>query len=109
MGGKPPQLSMNQGDFHSAAFYADVVDGLRKKMLKHDLLKPSPEDSPEVITAKAEVRGYLGSIESAQFLLCEWSKIVSFLLTGNITYLRHYWANAELQHPDTRALSDDDD
>ena len=78
-------------------------------MLRHPLLKVCSDDPPEVQAAKLRLRMELQSIESCQFLLCEWGKIVTFLANGNITYRRNYWSIAELQSPDTWAESDEEE
>ena len=69
-------------------------------MLKHPLLQPCAEDPEHIRIAKQRVRQELKTIESVQFLLCEWSKIVAFLTSGSPIYLRNYWRQAELQTPD---------
>ena len=84
------------------------VGKLRCQMLRHPLLADDPEDTVETRQAKRQLKAELSSIESTQFLLCEWSKIVTYLLTGSKIYERKYWSLAELQNPDSWEDSDID-
>ena len=75
-------------------------------MLRHPLLADSPEDTEEIRQAKLQMKAELSSIEATQFLLCEWSKIINYLITGSKIYERNYWSLAELQNPDSWEDSD---
>ena len=79
----------------SALFYADKANELRRKCLRHPLLAPDASDSPAVAKAKESVREQLQTVEGFQFFACEYSKLVRFLTTDNVTYSRTYWADME--------------
>lgn len=52
------------------------------------ILKPSREDSAAVSFAKAEVKDFLKTLDGKAFAACEHQKIVSFLNSESVMYLR---------------------
>ena len=75
----------------AAQYFAEKATELRKKCLRHPLLKVCAEDSAELAQAKQLIRDQCETVEGFQFLCCEHSKIVRWLMTWNCTYNRGYW------------------
>ena len=93
--GHPPDLMKSCSADASAFFYSDLANNLRKKMSRMALLKVDPGDNNVVTRAKMIILHELRTIEGAQFLACEWSKIINYCLHGNICYGRLYWSSLE--------------
>ena len=91
----PLQFATKSTDDHSAQFFHKSVQELQHRMLKHALLRDSDFGEQFMKTARQKVKLELATIEGAQFLLCEWSKLCNWMLTGNCTYCRGYWRLAE--------------
>ena len=96
MMGFPPELLKNCMKESTGAFYSDLATNLRKKLLRHPLLRNLPSDSDAMRAAKDMIRDALSTIEGFQFLACEWSKIVNYTTTGNPIYTRGYWKEWEM-------------
>ena len=87
----PPALMRDCSQDLSAQYFSDKASTLRQKCMRSPLLRPHEGDCAEIAKAKALIRQQCETVEGFQFLACEHSKIVRWLMTGNITYERGYW------------------
>lgn len=93
--GWPPALLKTCGSEVVGLFYSDAVGQLRKRALKHKLLRFCDNDPTHIAAAKDRCRLELSTLEGMQFFLCEWSKIVRYYWYRGVVYTRGYWRNLE--------------
>ena len=98
--GHPSRLLKDNNGSDAALFFSSLANVLRAQALHHDILKMDPSDSPLVAAAKSAIRLELQTVEGFQFLACEWSKIVAYMLHRRIIYARGYWRQAEAADPE---------
>ena len=106
MMGFPPELLKSCMRESTGAFYSDLATNLRKKLLRHPLLRPLSSDNDAMRAAKQMIRDALSTIEGFQFLACEWSKIINYITTGNQIYTRGYWKQWEMFDIESAAAQD---
>ena len=108
----PLQFATKSTDELSSQFFSKTTQELQHRMLKHALLRDRPGDEQFLRNARQKIKIELSTIEGTQFLLCEWSKLCNWMLTGNCTYCRGYWRLAEEQNrwddSDVERIDDDD-
>jgi hypothetical protein len=107
MAGRPPNLLRDAQSLDSSDFFVQELVAIRKRMRLSSVLKPSVCDNKVVQQAKLDVLKEIVTLEGVQFFLCEWSKIVKYVLTRDKRYERIYYEQCGQQKV-ADASSDDE-
>ena len=94
----PFQFSTTSSSQAAADFWALTVSEIRDELLACPELQPDAKDTDTMVKAKQMLVAELQTIEGTQFVLCEWSKVVHYVLHGNADYERYFsWDTAQEQ------------
>ena len=66
------------------------VSALRKRMLNSDVLRPRKGDKGAIRLAKGGPPAYIGQHRRGQLVLCEWSKLMRYVLHRDKRLKRGY-------------------
>ena len=81
--GFPPTFSKDRDDDVTAKFYAKQLSRMTAFFQRNKFLQYCAEDSAELSDIKTSLREHLDSLEGKAFACCEFSKVVSHLLSSS--------------------------
>ena len=87
----PPTLLKESPSQDAADFFVIEVAKIQYEFLSLPDLAPLPGDSPLVSAAKSLVRDEASTIESMEFMLCEFCKVVKWVYTRKQQYVMGFW------------------
>ena len=91
----------------AADFCVDEMHAISKRMRLSVALKNCANDSPRVSEAKRSILREMETLEGIQFLMCERSKIVSYMVCRSKICERTYWQRRS--SADVPASNDEED